>query len=177
MTVERIGRRVVVSIKRSSNYGEIAWENPTETIDTVLESLKGQGWVPSETKNEQPDVRLIISKITSQETLILFDLFHDGYDFETAHLYGQDLPVLLVAMGRRGHKGTHPADALMTRKVNFEVRYLYNRNGWKPPPFSEDARTGSAWAVLQKDFRDHEATRRQRQDEIAARKDTQNRPG
>ncbi|KAF4881010.1 hypothetical protein CGCFRS4_v015985, partial [Colletotrichum fructicola] len=40
---------------------------------------------PSETKNEQPDVRLIISKITSQETLILFDLFHDGYDFETAH--------------------------------------------------------------------------------------------
>ncbi|KAF4881030.1 hypothetical protein CGCFRS4_v015963, partial [Colletotrichum fructicola] len=40
---------------------------------------------PSETKNEQPDVRLIISKITSRETLILFDLFHDGYDFKTAH--------------------------------------------------------------------------------------------
>lgn len=170
MTVERIGRRVVVNVSRSSNYRELAWETPTEFIDTVLEILKGQGWVPLETKTQQPDVRLIISKITRRETLILFDLFHDGYDFETAHLYGQDLPVLIVALRRGGHERILPADVLVTRKVNFEVRYLYNRNGSKAPPFSEDARKGPAWSVLQKDFRNHEETKRQRNDEIAARK-------
>lgn len=168
---ERVAKRVLIDIRKSSNYRDDAWVDPSNIIGIALEALKKKNIIPQETENNESDVRLIIKTISSLETRIVFDIFHDTFDATQAHLYGQDLPVVIVSMPRGEHRKVFNANVSQTRKVNFEIRFLFNRYGvGSQPPFSEDFRRGPAWSIPFKSFRDSSVYHAQRQDEIAAKK-------
>lgn len=165
--------RILIDIHRSSNYWEKAWDDPNIAIDHALEALKRKRLIITETQDIKSDIRLIITKISRRDTRIVFDIFHDTFDAARAHLYGQDLPVLIVSMRRGEGNKAFAANVPQARKVNFEIRYLHNHNGMgSQPPFREDSREGIPWSILRKDFRDYEEHHAQRQAQIAASKST-----
>lgn len=166
---ERVAKRVLIDIHPQSTYRKLGWDKPRILIGIALETLKMQNLIPSETQNEEPDIRLLIKKITRKITRIVFDIFHDTYDAAQAHLYGQDPSVLIVSMHRKERVKAYPANSLQELKVNFEIRFLHNRYGIdSQPPFSEDSRQGCAWSILLKDYRDATEYRNQRDHLIEA---------
>lgn len=166
---ERAAKRVLVDIQLRSTFRKLGWDEPKILIDIALETLKMQNLIPPETQNDDSDVRLIIKSITRHDTRIVFDIFHDTYDAAQAHLYGQDLPVLIVSMRKRERIKAFEANTFQELKVNFEIRSLHNRYGiGSQPPFSEDSRQGSAYSILLEDFRDYELFCIQRGDMVEA---------
>lgn len=170
---ERIAKRVLIDIRQSSIYVEKGWDDPNSLIRKALRNLKKKDLIPSDTENKEPDVRLIIQRAEAQRTRIVVDIFHSNLDVELAHLYGQDLPVLIVSMRRGDHSKAFLANPIQQLAVNFEVRiaYNYNRVGSRPP-FIEDFREGDRSKFqgnLMCEFRDWDALVSQQQDLYEAR--------
>lgn len=166
---ERTAKRILVDIHPRSIYRRFGFDEPGVLIGIALEALKMQKLIPPGTRNDDSDVRLIIKRISRYDTKIVFDIFHDTYDAAQAHLYGQDPPVLIVSMRKRESMRAFKANSFQELKVNYEIRYLHNRNGvGSQPPFSEDSRQGSAWSFPLADYRDHRMQSAQRQHMIEA---------
>ena len=98
-------------------------------INIALDALKQNHFIPSQISKD--DVRPIINKIDRRILWIVFDIFHDDFDATRAHLYGQDLPVTIVTMRRSKKKVAEifKTNASQDRKVNFDIRFLFNRYG------------------------------------------------
>jgi hypothetical protein len=73
-------------------------------------------------------------------TTLVFDLFHDSYNFSIAHI-PKDLPVIVVRMFRDKVKVTL-ASEVDSQRINREVAEYHGLNGFSEPPFTEDQRDG-----------------------------------
>lgn len=165
--MERVAKRILIDIRESSKYRYTGWDDPDKVIGSALGTLKKQNLIPQETEHNDEDIRLILRSIGKKETRIIFDIFHDSFDAAQAHLYGQDLPVIIVSMKNGTCRKVFEANHLQTHKVNFGVRFLFNRYGMgSQPPFSEDTRQGSVPFPL-KNFRDPKAYHAQLGDGMA----------
>ena len=72
----------------------------------------------------------------------MFDVYHDNYDPDRAHMHGQDdLPVIEVYLSRKQIART--AGTPTANKDNRDVRALHNATGpGSRPPFSVDHSEG-----------------------------------
>ncbi|OIW24957.1 hypothetical protein CONLIGDRAFT_564130, partial [Coniochaeta ligniaria NRRL 30616] len=88
--------------------------------------------------------RLILKRIISTEIDIVFDIFHDKFDVTKAHIYGQDPSVIIISLRKGKRAKVFDANDQLERKVNFEIRHLFNCTGQgSRPPFEEDYRNGA----------------------------------
>jgi hypothetical protein len=162
-TAHAAKRILIYREKRNTKNWVEAFEKPEYTIGVALQRLKKKALIPE--NSTESDVTLILTRINRHGSRVVFDIFHKSFDPASAHLYGQDLPVLIVS------KKAFEANTQQTRKVNFEIRALFNRYGHGSlPPFQEDGREGPAWSIPFRNFRDIKAYRSQRDDEIKAKR-------
>ncbi|KAJ8133329.1 hypothetical protein O1611_g297 [Lasiodiplodia mahajangana] len=81
--------------------------------------------------------RLIAIQKWPKLDVLVFDIFYDNYDPNTAH-YKVDLPVLLVDYGKASsvaRKASHE----FSETVNVHVATQHNYHGWNAkPPYFED---------------------------------------
>jgi len=138
----RSPKRVVVSVPRKSPYWSKAWESSEEVIAVALR-LIGEGDLVSPDAYDDPSRCLFVAKERWDErTYIVFDIFHDSYNYDEAHLPGRnDLPVVLVLLKQRGR--VYNAPPPMMNRANTRLRELYDSTGWgSHPPFSVDHADG-----------------------------------
>lgn len=99
-------------------------------IDAAMELIKGE-MVP-----QLGEPKILLEERWGSRTYIVFDLFHETYDPEVAHLAGYgNLPVIVVWLGVR--EVVQVVTEGIRNKVNEEVRDTHRQFGigGKPPFF------------------------------------------
>lgn len=124
--------RILVSTPTGS-----AWETPEPAVLQALDLLKKKKYLEAD---QEPQYRLLAVE-RWQRIFIVFDLFHDQYDPDKAHLEGQsDLDVVVVSL--RGNTITVANDAIKA-KVNENIRNFHDWHGiGSRPPFMVDHANG-----------------------------------
>ncbi|CCF43617.1 hypothetical protein CH063_03117, partial [Colletotrichum higginsianum] len=99
---------------------------------------------PNITPNDPDAVKLLATERWDIRTYIVFDVFHDTYDPDTAHLSAEDhLPVISVFLSQKDSAGI--AGMPMANEVNSDIRALHNSTGpGSRPPFFVDRADGKA---------------------------------
>ncbi|KAJ0158284.1 hypothetical protein CTA2_11936 [Colletotrichum tanaceti] len=126
---ERTPRRVVVAVSRKSPHWAKAWASGEEMVALALRLMEEKHLIPPGLTPDDPcAVKLLATERWDIRTYVVFDVFHDTYDPDTAHLPGEnDLPVISVFLGRTESAGI--AGRPMANKVNSDVRALHNSTG------------------------------------------------
>jgi len=91
--------RVVVHASRKGQHWTKAWESPEAVIDIALGLVKESNLVPLDSAMPLP--RFLVKERFDARTFVVFDIFHDLYDPETAHEDQTCLPVVLVYLGEK----------------------------------------------------------------------------
>lgn len=134
----RSPKRILILVSRKSPYWVTAWDSSGERVTIALNILEEKGLIPSDVGNSHSAIRFLAKERWDLRTFIVFDIFHDTYNPDTAHLVGQDnLPVILVSFGK--NESASIAGTPMTNKVNHDIRALHNATGpGSRPPFAVD---------------------------------------
>ncbi|KAH7175790.1 hypothetical protein EDB81DRAFT_633139 [Dactylonectria macrodidyma] len=94
--------------------------------------------ISPDTKYDPSAIRFLATERWDLRTFIVFDMLHDSYDPDKAHLPGQDdLPVISVFFGLK--ESASIAGRPITNKVNSDIRAIHNATGpGSRPPFLVD---------------------------------------
>lgn len=138
----RAAKRVLILVSRKSPHWVTAWDSNEELVTIALTILEEKGFIPPDAENSHSTVRFLAKERWDLRTFIVFDIFHDTYNPDTAHLAGQDnLPVILVSFGKK--ETASIAGTPMRNKVNSDIRALHNSTGpGSRPPFAVDHANG-----------------------------------
>ena len=122
-------------------HWSVAWDSPEELVSAALQAAK--------------DAKLITSTATAVECTLLakqhwgtrifavFDLANEAYDPAAGHLTEHNDLAVLTIYYKRHRIVAQLATEGMRSKVNEDVRYLHDMNGWgSTPVFEEDHRDG-----------------------------------
>lgn len=125
-------RRVFVSVSSKSAHWVKINESAQIAVDCAMSLIK-----KGEDQGLQlGEPRLLVEEKWGQRTHIIFDLRHDAYDPETAHLptHG-DIPVIAVWLS--GEESLQVATQGLRDRVNHEVRDIHRKfgDGSRPPFF------------------------------------------
>lgn len=139
--------RVLVKVSRRSpspSYDD-AWKFPEKIIHAAVNLMRECHFLPPDSA---PNPLFVAKDRWSNATRIVFDLFHDTYNPDDAHLPGQnDLPVIVVyftSKGKANPQSIQKAKAGVEVEVNKTIRDLYDMNGFgSRPPFAEDHTNGN----------------------------------
>ncbi|KIH94050.1 hypothetical protein SPBR_06184 [Sporothrix brasiliensis 5110] len=139
-------RRLLILVKtRHANAAADAWDNPDALLDRAVSYLQRTS-LPTLTRE---DCRLMAVERWNPYTFVVCDLFHDDYDFDTAHLDDKrnKLPVVVL---RSRHSDNHPfkqdpgaPGGLLENLVNKSLQEAHELHGWRlHPPFKIDHKDG-----------------------------------
>ncbi|POR36999.1 Uncharacterized protein TPAR_02801 [Tolypocladium paradoxum] len=134
-------KRVLVSVSRKSPYWTSAWTSSEEVIRVALQLMKENNMVSL--APDDPSSYLFLAKERwDSQTYLVFDIFHDTYDPDNAHLPGQnDLSVISVFLHQK--ESVSDAGKMLENKVNKDLRSLHNSTGLgSRPPFTVDHADG-----------------------------------
>ncbi|KAM4060968.1 hypothetical protein HRG_012927 [Hirsutella rhossiliensis] len=134
--------RILVSVSSKSPCWPRAWAYPEEIIAVALSLVKEDNLISSDKYNDPSQCLFLAKERWDGRVFIVFDVFHDAYNPDSAHLPGQnDLPVTLVHLSRRNKVNVAPTPVM--RKLNRELEELHNSTGLESrPPFSVDHANG-----------------------------------
>ncbi len=119
--------RVLVIVRKLNKF----FEQPDASIkENALQYL-----------HEEDAKTLAIAKWPSVTTMV-FDLFHDGYDFKKAHK-ADVMDVIAIDLGPKQNPRITKVSDLEKIEVNASVAEFHRLNGFEVrPPFLEDHRDG-----------------------------------
>lgn len=139
---EREAKRVLIMVSRRSPQWEKAWAFPEELIVIALRLAQESGLLPPCVQEDSSATRFLAKERWDGRVFIVFDVYHDTYDPDRAHMHGQDdLPVIEVYLSRK--EVARMAGKPTANKVNGDVRALHNATGLgSRPPFSVDHSQG-----------------------------------
>jgi hypothetical protein len=112
--------RIFVKVSRNSRY--ISSSDET-IINAALETLQ----IPRE---DATPLRHLVTKYWGVATLLVFDLFHPSYDYDTAHLVEKNRLKVQAVHLRRVKNETTAASTALCDKVNKEVAEAHNLTGY-----------------------------------------------
>ncbi len=137
-------KRIFVSISSKSQHWPQSCESAKAAIDIALDLVKRQGLVP---RDNEMSPRLLIEDKWGSRTHIVFDVLHDTYRSETAHLPSEgNLPVIVVWLSTT--ETAQPATQGIENRVNDEVRQWHTlTDAGGVPPFVFD-RSGGAYPIF-----------------------------
>jgi len=137
-------RRVLVSVSRKSPHYSNAWTSCQEVIHVALRVMSEQGMIAS-TPDDVLQYQLLATERWDLRTYIVFDMFNELYDPDTAHLPGRnDLPVISVFLHGSGKQDASTAGKPIESWVNREIRDIHNSTGPQSrPPFKIDHANGN----------------------------------
>lgn len=142
MEATRSARRVLVNVSPYSRCWTDAWIGSEQVMAAAVGLIKDKlsDALPPDTDAEY-DCRLLAIERWDSRMHIVFDVFHDGYDPDQAHLPGENsLPLITVSLGRME---TVCASSPAEKTVNEAVRKLHDSFGWGGrPPFRVDHANG-----------------------------------
>lgn len=131
-------RRIFVSVSTKSAHWSSISESANVAVGIAMDLVRQKEDVvlPS------GEPKILIEEKWGSRTHIVFDIFHDTYDPEEAHLHGRgDLPVIAVSLS--GNEVVQVAVPAMRKKVNDEVREIHRLSGGgSRPPFIVDHSDG-----------------------------------
>lgn len=138
----RQAKRVLIMVSRRSPQWENAWTSPEELIAIALRLAQESGLLPQCVQEDPSAIRFVAKERWDGRTFIVFDVHHDTYGPDRAHMHGQDnLPVIEVYLSRR--EIARMAGNPTANKVNGDVRALHDATGpGSRPPFSVDHSDG-----------------------------------
>lgn len=145
---ERNAKRVLIVVSPASRCWSKAWTSSKELITIALRVLQQEELIPSDAHSDSSPITLLATERWDLRTFIVFDIFHDTYDPDTAHLPGcNDLPVVWVFFGR--DERANVAGKPMENKVNNDIRALHDATGLgSRPPFVVDHADGKVPVYL-----------------------------
>ncbi|TWU77384.1 hypothetical protein ED733_006057 [Metarhizium rileyi] len=135
-------KRILVSVSSKSPYWSEAWESSLQVIKAALGLLEESKLICSD-GNEHAKPRFLVKERWNVRTFIVFDMFYDTYDPNTAHLPSQNnLPVNSVFLGEKISMSV--ASNLVENEVNRRVQEIHDATGiGSRPPFSVDHMSGN----------------------------------
>ncbi|KAI0398756.1 hypothetical protein F4802DRAFT_613872 [Xylaria palmicola] len=119
-------------------------DSPDEVVQFTARLLSNSPLLPTD---KLPAPRLLV-KERWHRIHIVFDLFNDDYDSNTAHLPNlNDLPVIAVFLGESlgvDQNKSSKATSSLQKEVNRTIRDLHDWNGHgSQPPFVTDHANGN----------------------------------
>jgi len=127
--------RVVVNASNKGQHWAKAWDSPEEVINIALGLIKESNLISLDDEPLEP--RFLVKERWNARTFIVFDIFHDLYDPDTAHIDQKDLPVILVYLSEK--KSVNLAVGGMGKVINDKIREIHNDTGLgSRPPFTVD---------------------------------------
>jgi hypothetical protein len=140
----RIAKRIVLIVSRNSPHWQNAWDSAEELVALELGLLREKQLIPPDVQDLTLGIRVMAKERWCLRTFIVFDMFHDTYNPDTAHLPGQDdLPVISVFLGKSASASASIAGTPMKNKVNSDIRAIQNATGpGSRPPFVVDHADG-----------------------------------
>lgn len=134
--------RILVHASSKGQYLQKAWDSPDEVIDVALQLLRESDLVSIPT-DDPPKPLFIVKERTSTRAFLVFDIFHDSYDPDTAHVDSTELPVIGVYLS--GKESVSTMRSGMAKVINDKVRDIHNDTGLgSRPPFSVDYTDGKS---------------------------------
>ncbi|KAH8762064.1 hypothetical protein F5883DRAFT_561656 [Diaporthe sp. PMI_573] len=130
-------RRILISISsKSSHWGQIR-ESPEEAIRIAEDLIKKENII-----SQWGEPKLLVEERWGRRTHIVFDILHNDYRPEEAHLPGHgNLPVIAVWLSNT--EAVQTATMGIQKKVNSEVREVHRLFGYgSEPPFFIDHSDG-----------------------------------
>jgi hypothetical protein len=139
---ERAAKRVLIVVSRKSPHWIKAWTSSEELIVSAIEVMLEKQLIPSDTRDDPSTITFLAKERWDWRTFVVFDMFHDAYDPDSAHLPGHnDLPVISAFFGQKVSASI--AGRPMENKVNSDLRALHNVTGLgSRPPFVVDHADG-----------------------------------
>jgi len=130
-------RRIFLSISSKSSHWAQIRESPEEAVRIAVELIKKENII-----SQWGEPKLLVEERWNQRTDIVFDILHDDYKSEEAHLPGHgNLPVILVWLSK--NEAVQVATLGIQNKVNDEVRETHRLSGdGGEPPFFIDHSNG-----------------------------------
>jgi hypothetical protein len=152
--------RITVLIYRHNTNYESAWDHTEEIIKLAIGTLHEENFILHKPIAEK-DVCFLKLQMFDSGVTILFDIFYTEFNVKTAHLYGQELPVIVVVMKRRG-LCVFEANDKQQSKANWEIRKSFNQSGTGSiPPFRIDFRNSNSYSHTESAYRDRDEFRAQ----------------
>lgn len=112
------------------------FEESSDILSVKLEALQILG-------ASENDANTLALSIWPQRVIVVFDLYHSRYDFQTAH-HRESIPVLAIHFQTKEKVRVGVATGPSHEKVNQEVADLHKWHGYEQLPFVEDHRNGNA---------------------------------
>lgn len=139
----KAAKRVVIIISKRSPHWRNAWVSDEGIVTIALRLIQEKQLIPVDVQNCTSTVKVLAKERWDLRTFIVFDIFNDTYDPDTAHLPGQnDLPVISVFLSR--NESASEAGTPMLNKVNSDIRAIHNATGQgSRPPFVVDHSGGN----------------------------------
>lgn len=111
-------------------------------VDIALRLMQEEQLIPLDVQNHPSTIRVLAKERWDLRTFIVFDIFHDTYNPDTAHLPGQnDLPVISVFLSKS--ESASVAGTPMMNKINSDIRAIHRATGpGSRPPFIVDHSEG-----------------------------------
>ncbi|KAK7972425.1 hypothetical protein PG988_006559 [Apiospora saccharicola] len=143
MSITSNPKRVFVSVSPKNSYYPGAWMSPDAIVSQAIDLIQKNGLI---TPTEPPIPRILLQERWNR-IHIVFDVFNNSYDPETAHLLGlNDLDVLEVYFSAQGGvdtKHTAIAKSGLQAEVNKQLREIHDWTGvGSQPPFIVDHSNG-----------------------------------
>lgn len=138
----KAAKRVVIIVSKRSPHWLKAWASAEEMVTIALRLMQEQQLIPPGVQDHPSTIRVLAKERWDLRTFIVFDIFHDTYNPDTAHLPGQnDLPVISVFLGK--NESVTVAGPQLMNKVNGDIRAIHNATGpGSRPPFVVDHSEG-----------------------------------
>ncbi|PNY21252.1 Uncharacterized protein TCAP_07250 [Tolypocladium capitatum] len=139
---ERATKRVLVIVSQRSSHWDAAWTSPGEVVAVALSLAQQSGLLPQGVREDPSATRLLATEKWDRRIFIVFDVYHDTYNPDRAHLDGQDnLPVIEIYLSRK--EIARVAGTPTANKVNRDIRAIHNATGpGSRPPFNVDHSEG-----------------------------------
>lgn len=139
-------RRIFVSVSSKSPHFAAAWEDPQVVVQAALDLLKESNTISSP-PDAAPNPRLLLVERWCRIHLV-FDIFHEAYDPEDAHLPGRydlaTIAVFFLQKDKTSIRYATAAESKLRREVNEQVRDFHNLTGTgSQPPFFIDHANGN----------------------------------
>ncbi|KAI6350993.1 hypothetical protein MCOR25_010226 [Pyricularia grisea] len=131
--------RVAVAVSSKSPHWTTAWEHPDEIIQMATKYLREKDII----KTDDSTPFFLAKERYATRIMLVFDLFHESYDSESAHVAEQNkLSVSMVSLS------TEIVLVNTTRyiqdEVNESIRLLHDLHGFgSRPPFTVDHAHGN----------------------------------
>lgn len=127
-------RRIFLSVSAKSSHWPQVCESAEEAVRIAMELIEHEDSIIPQWR----DPKLLAEERWDSRTHIVFDILHDSYKSEEAHLPGHgDLPVIAVWLSKK--QVVQTASEGIRNKVNNEVQEIHRLFGeGSQPPFFID---------------------------------------